>query len=112
MSKNRVKKRNLSPAMFVLLVMTAISLATTGIFHAVMKNRQLQVVRQIDQVERRIKDQDRDIIYLEIKIDQLENHRELRESLTSSGTSLQPIPLESIVAISPAIALPELASTR
>lgn len=110
MSKNRIRKANLSPAMFALLVLTAISLATTGIVHTVMKNRQLQVVREIESVERRMKEKDRDITNLEIRISQLENRWGMRDALDASGTALCQIPIESIIDISAVVAMPEMAS--
>lgn len=98
--------------MFVLLVLTAISLASTGIFHTVMKNRQLQAVREIESVERRVKEKDRDITNLEIRISQFENYFNMRDTLEASATELREIPLESIVDISPLMALPEMASNN
>lgn len=110
MTKNRKKKSNLSPAMFTLLVLTAISLGTTGVLHTVMKNRQLQVVREIENVERRIKEYDRDITNLDIKVNTHENRFDLREALWASETTFQQIPLSAVEDIYGPTHLPELAS--
>ena len=42
MSKNKKKKASLSPAVFALLILTAISLGATGVFHTVLKNQQVE----------------------------------------------------------------------
>jgi len=110
MKMNQKKKGGFSSAMLVLLLLTAVSLGATGIFHTVMKNRQLQVVRQIEKVERRVKEKERDVINLEIRINQLENRYDMRNALIAGNTSLRGIPLESIVDISATVALPEMAS--
>lgn len=112
MSKNKKKKTNFSPAVFALLVLTAISLGATGVFYSVMKNHQQKVVHEIDRVERRSKEHDRDLTNLEIRIGQLENLWELRDSLLASQTQLRVIPLQAIEDISAIGALPEMASTE
>lgn len=110
MTKNRKKKANLSPAMFALLVLTALSLGTTGVLHTVMKNRQLQLVREIENVERRIKEHDRDITNLDIKVSTQENRFDLRKALWDSQTTFQRIPLSAVEDIHVHPPLPKLAS--
>lgn len=112
MSKNKKKKTNLNPAVFALLVLTAISLGATGVFHTVMKNHQLKVVREIERVERRIKEHDRDVTNLEIRLGQLENRWDLRNSLIASQTQLRGIPLQAIEDIYAAGTIPEMAQTE
>lgn len=112
MSKNKKKKANLSPAMFALLILTALSLGTTGVFHTVMKNRQLEVVREIERVERRIKEHERDVTNLDIRLGQLENRWDLRNTLVAAQTNLRGIPLEVIEDISAIGAVPEMASAE
>lgn len=109
MSKNKKKKANLSPTVFGLLVLTAISLGTTGVFHSVMKNHQQKVVNEIDRVERRSKEHDRDLTNLEIRIGQLENFLDLRDTLVASHTQLRGIPLQVVEDISAIGVLPEVA---
>ena len=105
MKKNQKKKANLSPAMLVLLLLTAISLGTTGVFHTVMKNRQLQVIRETEKVELRVKEKERDITDIEIRISQLDNRYEIKETLFPSNPNVPPktalvrFPMESIVDI-------------
>lgn len=109
MKSNRKKKATLNPAIFALLVLTAISLGATGIFHTVMKNHQLKVKREIMKVENRIKDCDRDRANLDIRIGRLENWVILKQTLVNAETELREIDLpatEHILAIG---TLPEVA---
>lgn len=109
MSKNKKKRANFSPAVFALLVLTAISLGATGVFHTVMKNHQLSVVREIERVERRIKEHERDVTNVEIRLGQLENRWDLRNSLIASQTRLRGIPLQAIEDIYAVGTVPEMA---
>ena len=109
MSKNKKKKASLSPAVFGLLILTAISLGATGVFHTVLKNRQLSVVREIEQVERRMRENDRDVTNLEIRLGQLENRWDLRNSLAAAETQLRGIPLQVIEDVYAVGTVPEMA---
>ncbi len=110
MSKNRKKKKTIGPGIFALLILTAISIGTTGIFHTVMKNRQLEVVREIEKVERRVKEYERDVTNLEIRLSQLENRWDLRNRLVAAKTKLVGIPIEVIEDVSALGVSPEMAS--
>jgi hypothetical protein len=111
MSKNRKKKANFSPAIFALVVFTAISFGGTGLLHTILKNRQLQVIREAERVEHRIKEHDRDITDLEIRLGQLENRFDLRNTLMASRSELEAIPLSVVEDVYPQSSPPpELAS--
>lgn len=112
MSRNKKKKTSLNPAVFALLVLTAISLGATGVFHTVMKNQQLNVVREIERVERRIKEHDRDVTNLEIRLGQLENRWDLRNSLIAAETQLRGIPLQAIEDVYAIGTVPEMAKVE
>ena len=47
------------------------------------------MVREIEQVERRIRENDRDVTNLEIRLGQLENRWDLRNSLVAAETQLR-----------------------
>lgn len=112
MSKNKKKKTNLSPAVFTLLIMTAISLGATGVCHTVMKNHQLKVKREITRAERRIQEHDRDVTNLEIRLGQLANRWDLRNSLVKSETQLRDIPLQAIEDLYAIGTVPEVAQAE
>ncbi len=112
MSKNRKKRTTLSPAVFALLILTAISLGATGVFHTVMKNHQLQVVREIERVDRRIREHERDFTNLEIRLGQMENRWDLRNSLVASQTQLRGIPMQVIEDIYAVGVVPEMAQAE
>ncbi|MDP0490653.1 MAG: hypothetical protein Q7Q71_06350 [Verrucomicrobiota bacterium JB023] len=101
MSRNRKKSAGMSPFAIILLVMTALSLGCTEVFRVVVKNRQLRVAKEIEVVERRIKEHERDVTNLEIRLGQHANRFALRELLTTRGTGLLPIPQEAIIDIAP-----------
>lgn len=108
MKKNRKKGAELSPLTMVVLVVTALSLGATGVAHTVLKNRQLELVREIEQVELKVKDCERDLTNLEIRYNGLSNRYDLRDRLNERGTELRGIPIEAIEDIRPILA--ELAS--
>ncbi|WP_200392741.1 hypothetical protein [Roseibacillus ishigakijimensis] len=94
------------------MILTAISLGGTGLVHTVLKNRQLEVKREIERVDRRLKEKERDVTNLEIRIGQMENRWDLRNALVAAGTELRGIPLEAIEDISTVGVLPEMAKAE
>lgn len=112
MSKNKKKTANLSQPLVALLILTAISLGGTGICHTVMKNHQLKVQREIDRVDSRIQEHDRDQTNLEIRVGQMENWALLQETLVASPTQLRRIPLQAIEDIHAMGILPEMAQNE
>ncbi|MEM9079677.1 MAG: hypothetical protein AAGC74_03190 [Verrucomicrobiota bacterium] len=112
MSKNRKKRANLSAATLSVVILTAFSLGATGVMHTVIKNQQLEVVRETELVERRIKEHERDVTNLEIRLGQLSNRFDLRERLITQGTDLRRIGPGVIEDISALGAVPELASSE
>ena len=77
-----------------------------------MKNHQQKVIHEIDRVERRSKEYERDLTNLEIRIGQMENLFDLRDSLVASQTQLRGIPLQVVEDISAIGVVPEMASAE
>lgn len=111
MSKNKKKKINRNSAVLALVVLTAVSVGATGVFHTVLKNHQLHLRREVARTEQRIQDYDRDVTNLEIRIGQLEHHRELESTLITSNTQLCEIPLQAIEGIFAVGTVPKVAQT-
>ena len=61
MKKKKKKSVSLSPALVGLLFLTAASLGSIGVIHAVMKNRQLTLGRKTEEVSKRIAERERDL---------------------------------------------------
>lgn len=89
---NRHRNENRTPAMvyFALFIAAAI-VAGGGIFHAYCKNQQVQISRDIDQIDRRVEQCRLDIRTTEMRMDQLLNRFTIRQQLVQSGSSLRPI---------------------
>jgi len=93
----RRSARNLSFGSVVFLVFVAVVLATAGVFHAYVKNLQVQVGRKTEKTEKRIGQLEMDILTLQMRLDEQLIRPLLRARLTQS--SLVPIPSHAIVEI-------------
>jgi len=78
----------------VVAISLALAIAALGgIWQAWMKNRQIQVKREIDAVERRCGQHQLDIRTAEMRKDQLLNRFAIRQQLAELGSDLVPIPM-------------------
>ena len=69
MNRRRAVKPHLGLGTIVLLIVTAVVMAAAGVFHAYVKNRQINVAREIQGAEDRISQQRLDITTLEVRLD-------------------------------------------
>ncbi len=83
------------------LILFAVIAACGGIVHALFKNTQIQVNREIDAIERRCEQYKLDVRTTQMRMDQLLNRFVIREQLEESGSSLVPIPLGLIEEVGP-----------
>jgi len=91
---NRYRNENRTPAMvFFALFIAAAIVAGGGILHAYYKNRQVQISREIDLIDRRVEQSRLDIRTTEMRMDQLLNRFAIRQQMVQSGSSLRPIVL-------------------
>ena len=86
--------RNLTLGSIIFLVLVAVVLATAGVFHAYIKNMQVEVARDTQKTEHRTQQLDMDIKMLQMRIDQQLILPLLRDRLKQS--SLVPIPINVI----------------
>ena len=91
--------RNLSFGSVVFLVFVAVVLATAGVFHAYVKNLQVEVARKAEKAERRTSQLEMDIMTLQMQLDEQLNRYLLRERLIRHQSPLIPIPVNAIVEI-------------
>ena len=75
-------------------MLVAVVLATVGVFHAYIKNMQVQVAREMQKTEKRTQQLSMDIKMLQMRIDQQLILPLLRDRLKQS--SLVPIPINVI----------------
>jgi cell division protein FtsL len=98
---NRKKTiRNLNPGSVIFLVLVAIALASAGVFHAYVKNLQVEVGRKIEKTEQRISQHQLDIKTLQMHLDQQLNRFLIRDQLRQSGSELVSIPVNVLEEIS------------
>lgn len=102
MNKNRRKKqRKFSVTEIVVLALAAVILMVGGVTHAWLKNSHVEVIREIDNTERRIRDHQGAIDSLQVKMDKNLNIYQLRADLENTGSSLVQVPPSSIEVIPP-----------
>ena len=70
----------------------ALVAAAGGILHVLQKNQQIQTVREIDAIERRIGQYRLDISITKMRMDEQLNRFAIRKQLEENGSALQPIP--------------------
>lgn len=94
---NRRKSELRTPASaYVALIAAAMIAAGGGVMHAFYKNRQIQVAREIDLVEREMQQYRLDMKTSDMRMDQLLNRYAIRQQLEEAGSSLRAIPVEVI----------------
>ena len=74
------------------LILAAVIAAGGGVLHAYYKNRQVQVSREIDAIDRRVEQCRLDIRTTDMRMDQLLNRFAIRKQIEENGSSLRPIP--------------------
>lgn len=98
MNKKRTK-RNLGFGSILFLVLVAVVLATAGVFHAYIKNRQVEVARRTEKTEQRISQHELEIKTLQMHLDQKLNRFLIRDQLRQRGSGLVAIPVTEVEAI-------------
>lgn len=94
---NRRRDETKTPvSVFIALILATTTVAGGGVLYAYYKNRQIQTVREIDAIERRIEHCRLDIRTTEMRMDQLLNRFVIRKQLEENGSQLRPIPLAAV----------------
>jgi cell division protein FtsL len=100
---NRRKDQPRSPAFMIFAIVLAFAIgASGGVLHVYYKNRQIQVRRDIDAIDRRIDHCRLEIRTLEMRMDQLLNRFAIRKQLEENGSDLHPIALSVVEEMDPA----------
>ena len=108
MNRRRTEHRGLGMGSMVLLITAALVMAGAGMFHAYIKNRQIQVRREIDATERRIDETELRIRTLQMQLDEELNYALIRDRLRRMGSRLRPISETRVLEIDPLQPTPPL----
>jgi len=76
----------------LILVLSFGVIALSGVRHAMIKNRQVTTIREIDALEKKIEKHRLDIGMLRMRNEGLLEHFAISDKLKTTGTSLRPIP--------------------
>jgi hypothetical protein len=92
MNRRRHETRTPFLVFFALILAAAIA-AAGGVLHAYYKNRQIQITREIDAIDRNVVQCRLDIQTSEMRMDELLNRFVIRKQIEQNGSSLRPIPM-------------------
>ena len=88
----------------IALIVIGLLLATGGVGHAILKNYQVSVAREIDSAERRIEVANENMKMVQVKIDRKLNRHMIRADLANRDSLLVPIPSQDIEVVTIATA--------
>lgn len=101
MNRRRDEPRTSASVIFSVILAFAI-IAGGGVLHGYYKNRQIQIAREIDAIDRRVEHARLDIRTTEMRMDELLNRFVIRKQLEDNGSSLRPISMSAVEEIDPA----------
>ncbi|MBK1814366.1 hypothetical protein JIN84_02000 [Luteolibacter yonseiensis] len=81
---------------YIAIILGGIIMTAGGVLHVFYKNRQIQVSREIESINRNIEQCRLDTRTTDMRMDQLLNRFVIRKQIAENGTSLRPIPLNVI----------------
>lgn len=96
MNRRRTSTAHLGMGTVILLVTSMVVMGGAGVFHVYVKNRQINVAREIKAVEERISQHKLDITNLEVRIDDQLNPILINDRLTDMSSDLRSIPLHVV----------------
>lgn len=100
---NRRRDQPRTPAFVIFSIILAFAIAASGgVLHVFYKNRQIQVRREIDAIDRRVEHCRLEIRTLEMRMDQLLNRFAIRKQLEENRSNLRPIALSVVEEMDPA----------
>lgn len=97
----RKEETKISASTFLAVILTFTIASAGGVLHVYYKNRQIQITREIDAIDRNIEHCRLDIRTTEMRVDQLLNRFVIRKQLEENGSTLRPISLAEVEEIQP-----------
>lgn len=99
---NRRRSQASGNRFLIMVMLTAAAIAAAGgVLFAYYKNRQVEIAREIEQVEGRIAGHEDDIRTVQMRMDQMLNRYVMRDQLRELGSTMQPIPKSVIDVVDP-----------
>jgi len=105
MNRRRTTENLGSFSVFIIAI-AAIIVASGGVLFAYFKNRQIEVAREIENVEDRIAKHEMDIKTSEMRVDQMTNRYAMRDQLRQNGSALIAIPANAVESVVPEASAP------
>ncbi len=102
MNKRRSQTNHFGSLHIVMILIITALLGTGGVLHAVMKNRQVVVAREIDDAQNRIEEAEETMKMVQVKIDRKLNRHMIRAELADRGSELQQIPSSAVEVVTSA----------
>ena len=100
---NRLKSATRTPpSIFVALLLGFVIAAWGGVQHAMHKNRQVKIKREIETIERRIEQYKLDIRTIQMRSETVLNRFAIRKQLEDTGSVLRAIPSGMAEEVNPA----------
>lgn len=84
-----------------MLIIITVLLATGGVFHAYVKNCQIQVAREIDATNSNIVEMEENMKMVQMKIDRKLNRHIIRAELANRESDLIRIPSSAVEVVTP-----------
>lgn len=84
-----------------MLIIVTVLLATGGVLHAFMKNRQIEVAREIDATNSRMVETEETMKMVQVKIDRKLNRHMIRAELANRESELTTIPSTAVEVVTP-----------
>ena len=100
MNRRKTTRTSLGMGTVILLVASMVVMGGAGVFHAYVKNRQINVAREIQVVEERISQHKLDITNLEVRLDDQLNPILINDRLADMSSDLRRIPPSVVKEIS------------
>lgn len=100
MNRRKSAPRHHGSVFFAIILGLAIA-AAGGVLHAYYKNRQVQIAREIDAIERRIGQYQLDMQTITYRSDLLLHRYAISERLKENSSTLRPIPLLVVEEVDP-----------
>lgn len=91
--RNAKSSKGIHPTTVIAIFLALGTAAAGGVWQAWLKNRQIQVMREIDQIERQSGQHQLDIRTTQMRMDQLLNRFAIRQQLNDMGSTMRPIPM-------------------
>ena len=84
-----------------MLIIVTVLLATGGVLHAFIKNRQVEVAREIDATSSRMVETEETMKMVQMKIDRKLNRHIIRAELANRSSELTRIPSSAVEVVTP-----------